>query len=172
MFLCLHRSRGVDSLSRKSGAKPSLKIRPFFKNKGEKKKAVESFQKAVELEGEGENKQQYTLELANAQYKAGQYKAAFRTAKSIEGDLRGKAMVICGNCIAALANSCGESTFERKANYWLANDYYKKAASLGAEVSSSKFLDKAPDENEIFDAGKSKGDSITLTCWGESTTIR
>ena len=43
---------------------------------------------------------------------------------------------------------------------------------MGEDVSSSQFLSSAPDENEIFDAGKSKGDSMTLSCWGESTTIR
>ncbi|MBD3636544.1 MAG: hypothetical protein HUJ25_04315 [Crocinitomicaceae bacterium] len=144
----------------------------IYQNKGEKSKAVEAFEKAVELEGDGENKEAYKLELAGAQYKAGQYNSAFRTAKSVEGELKGKALVICGNCIAALANSCGESTFDRNANYWLANDYYKRAASLGESVSTSKFLDRAPDANAIFDAGKTKGDAITLSCWGESTTIR
>jgi tetratricopeptide (TPR) repeat protein len=144
----------------------------IYKNKSQKSKAVEAFTKALEMEGEGENKMTYTLELAKAQYKAGQYKSAYRTAKSIDGDLKGKALVICGNSIAALSNSCGESTFDRNANYWLANDYYRKAASAGEGVSSSKFLDRAPDANAVFDAGHSMGGSFTLSCWGESTIIR
>lgn len=141
-------------------------------NKGEDSKAVESFKKAVEMEGEGDKKNEYTLGLANAQYKAKQYRAAFSTAKQVEGDLRGKAMIICGNAVAATANSCGESTFERKANYWLANDYYKKAASLGESVSTGKFLGSAPDQNEGFNEGVSAGSSVSLSCWGESTTAR
>jgi tetratricopeptide (TPR) repeat protein len=141
-------------------------------NKGEESKAVESFKKAVEMEADGDKKNDYLLGLANAQYKAHQYKAAFSTAKQVEGDLRGKAMIICGNAVAATANSCGESTFSRKANYWLANDYYKKAASLGESVSSGKFLSSAPDQNEGFNEGVSAGATVTLSCWGESTTAR
>jgi len=140
--------------------------------KKDEKGAVDAFAKAVELEGEGENKDAYTLALAAAQYTANQYSSAFRTAKSVDGELRGKAMVICGNAVAATANSCGSSTFERKANYWLANDYYKKAASLGESVSSSKFLSSAPNQDDLFNEGISAGASITLSCWGESTTAR
>lgn len=141
-------------------------------NKGEESKAVESFEKAVEMEGDGDNKDIYLLALANAQYKARSYKSAFSTAKRVGGDQQGKAMIICGNSVAALANDCGESTFARKANYWLANDYYKKAASMGESVSTSKFLSSAPDQNECFNEGISNGQSVTLSCWGESTTVR
>ncbi|MEO9533812.1 MAG: hypothetical protein ABJG68_02360 [Crocinitomicaceae bacterium] len=141
-------------------------------NKGDKKGAVDAFKKAVELEGEGENANAYTLALASSQYSAGQYKAAYSTAKGVSGDLRGKAMVICGNAIAATANGCGDSTFERKANYWLANDYYGKAASLGESVSSSKFLSNAPNQDDMFQEGVSAGASVSLSCWGESTTAR
>lgn len=162
----------LEAINRNPTAPGYFGLGNIYKGKGEEKKAVDAFSKAVELEGEGENKNQYLYELAQAQYKANQYSAAFKTAKQLGGEFQGKGYVICGNCVAALANSCGESTFDRKANYWLANDYYKRASGAGEEVSSSKFLSNAPDENEIFDAGKTKGDSITLSCWGESTTIR
>jgi len=42
------------------------------------------------------------------------------------------------DAIAATANGCGETTFERKANFWLANDYYRRAAAAGADVSTGK----------------------------------
>ena len=137
-------------------------------------KTKDYFSKAVELEGEGENKNKYLLNLANAQYKSKSYKAAFRTAKSVgDGDFKADALMICANSIAATANSCGESTFERKANYWLANDYVKRAIAAGKEgVSGGKFLSNAPTKNEGFDEGISDGSSITLSCWGESTTVR
>lgn len=141
-------------------------------NKDKVADAIKSLEKAIELEGEGENKNAYTYALAQAQYKGGQYNTAFRTAKTIEGEYKGKAMVICGNCIAALSGSCGESTFARNANYWLANDYYQRAISLGESVSSSKFLSNAPTAEDCFGEGVSMGASYTLTCWGESTTVR
>ena len=136
--------------------------------KGDKKGATDAYKKAVELETEtGENFNKYQLTYASALYQSGSYKSAFSNAKKVQGDDRAKAMEICAGCIVKLANSCGESTFERKANYWLANDYIKKAGG-----SSSKYLDSAPSDEEIFNEGKTKGSSITLSCWGESTTIR
>lgn len=144
----------------------------FYSNKKQHSKAKEYYTKAIEMEGEGENADKYKYGLANSQYSTGSYKAAFRTAKSVQGEYRGKAMIICGNSIAKTANSCGDTSFERKANYWLANDYIRKASSLGETVSSSTYLSSAPTSEEVFDAGKSMGSSITLKCWGESTTIR
>lgn len=141
-------------------------------NNKDYKKAAEAFEKAVEMEGDGENSDKYKYELAKAQYAAHQYTAAFRTAKTVGGEYQGKAMVICGDAIAATANSCGESTFERKANYWLANDYYQKARALGEDVSGSKYLSNGPTTTECFEQNITNGSTITLSCWGESTTVR
>lgn len=138
-------------------------------------KAGEYFEKAVEMEADGENKDKYLLNLANIQYKQRSYKLAFRTASKVqgEGEYRADALMICANVIAATANSCGESTFARKANYWLANDYARKAIAAGKKgVSSSQFLSNAPDSNAAFSEGISSGSSFTLSCWGESTTVR
>jgi hypothetical protein len=145
----------------------------FYLKQDNDSKAIEYYEKAAEFEGTGANKDKYNFKLASAQYKAGRYSAAFRTAKLVEGEYKGKALMICGNAIAATANSCGESTFDRKANFWLANDYYRKAAALGEEdASTSKFLSSAPTEAEIFEANKTQGAQHYCTCWGESTTIR
>lgn len=145
----------------------------FFYKKKEFKKSKMYFTKSIELEADGENTNKYKLGLANSQYASHSYKAAFKTAKSIQGEERGKALVICANCIAATANSCGDTSFERKANYWLANDYIKKAIAAGASgISSSKYLNNAPSSTDIFDEGKAKGQTILLKCWGESTKIR
>ncbi|WP_066757192.1 hypothetical protein [Crocinitomix algicola] len=137
-------------------------------------KAVEYFQKAVELEADGENKNKYLLSLANEQYKARSYRSAFNTAKTVgAGEYQGDALMICANSIAATANDCGESTFARKANNWLANVYVQRAIAAGKTgVSSGKFLDRAPSVNEAFDEGVSEGNSVSLSCWGESVTAK
>lgn len=139
-----------------------------------KSKALKYFEKAVELEGDGENADKYLYSLANMQYRSGSYKAAFSTAKKVQGtEFRADALVICANSIAATANSCGESTFARKANYWLANDYIGRAISAGKTgISGSQFMSNAPSTNEAFSEGISAGSSYSLTCWGESTTVR
>lgn len=144
----------------------------YYQENGNDSKALDYFQKAVEMEGDGANKDKYLYALANSQYSNKKYSAAYKTANTVGGDYRGKAMIIAGNSIAATANSCGETTFARKANYWLANDYYKKAAALGENVSSSKFLDNAPSSEECFNEGVTMGSSVSLSCWGESTIAR
>ena len=144
----------------------------FYSNKKEYSKAKDYFTKAIEMEGEGDNADKYKYMLASTEYSTGSYRSAFRTAKNIEGEYKGKAMIICANAIAKTANSCGDTSFERQANYWLANGYIRKASALGESVSSSTYLSAAPTSEEVFDAGKTMGSSITLKCWNENTTIR
>jgi hypothetical protein len=139
----------------------------FFYNKEEYSKAKGYYTKAMEMEADGENKDKFRLGLARAQSASRSYKAAFKTAKSVGGEYRSDAMKICAGAIAATANSCGDTSFDRKANFWLANDYMKKSNS-----GSSTYLSNAPNDNEIFEAGKEKGSRVSLPCWGESTTIR
>jgi hypothetical protein len=125
------------------------------------------------LEGEGPNKDKYMFEYANALYKNNSFRAAFTAAKQVNGELKGDALMICAGCIVSTANSCGESTFARKANFWLANDYINRAIAAGKNgVSSSKYLDSAPTSTDVFNEGLQMGSSFNCTCWGESTTIR
>lgn len=145
----------------------------YFLENDKQDKACEYLQKAVELEGTGANKDKYNYFLAVCQYTTKNFKQAFRTAKLVEGtEYKGKALKICGDAIAATANGCGDTTFKRKANYWLANDYYRKAAAAGEDVSTGRFLDNAPTREEGFNEGVSEGATVYLECWGESTTAR
>lgn len=144
----------------------------FYQENGNDAKALDYFQKAVDMEGDGANKDKYLYGLCNSQYSNKKYSAAYKTANLVGGEYKGKAYVIAGNSIAATANGCGETTFARKANYWLANDYYKKAAANGVDVSTSKFLDNAPTAEECFNEGVTMGSSVSLSCWGETTIAR
>jgi hypothetical protein len=139
----------------------------FFYGKKEYSKAKGYYSNAMKMEADGENADKYRLGLAKAQSASRSYNAAFKTAKSVGGEYRADAMTICAGAIAATANNCGDTSFDRKANYWLANDYMRKANS-----GSTAYLSNAPNDEEIFDAEKSKGGRVSLPCWGESTTIR
>lgn len=141
---------------------------------GNEAKALKYIEKAVELEKEGENRDKYLAANANLLYKMNAYKSAFNIAQKVgSGEYKGEALYIQALAIAATANSCGDSTFERKANFWLANDYINRAIANGKTgVSSGKFLDNAPDKNEIFTEGVQMGSSYSLKCWGETTTVR
>ncbi|UKN00812.1 tetratricopeptide repeat protein [Paracrocinitomix mangrovi] len=139
---------------------------------GNYKGAIEAYQRAIELDSDQENAGLYNFKLAVSYYKNGQYKAAFYAAKKVDGELKGKALKLCGDCIAATAQSCGDSTFDRNANYWLANDYYKQSKANGEEVRSDQYMSNAPNLQDCHMNNIKEGNSVTLSCWGESTIVR
>lgn len=141
-------------------------------DRGETDKAIENYQKALGFNPEDSLKSAIMYEMALAWYNKGQFKKAVEMAKNVQGQYRGKAMVLCGNSIARLASSCGESSFSRDANYWLANDYYLRAAEMGEKVSKTEFMSKAPNAAAVFAEGLKAGDSYSLPCWNEKTIIR
>lgn len=134
--------------------------------------AVLAFEKAIALSSDSAVTQQWIYQKAATEYLNRDFKKAFRTAKKVKGKYKGKAMIICGNSIVATAQDCGTSTFERAANYWLANDYYVKAHHLGEDVSTDQFLSSAPSLQDYFDGGFVKGQKVYLLCWDEWTVIR
>ncbi|NOQ75880.1 MAG: hypothetical protein GQ574_27995 [Crocinitomix sp.] len=160
------------SLALKPSSKGYLGIGNIEMANDQTSKAIKAYVKALELSTTIEEQDDINMRLAQAFYKTKSYRKAFYVAKKVNGTNKGNALVICGNSIVALANNCGESTFARKANFWLANDYYKKAADLGVNVSRSQFLDRAPTNADIFSAGFNIGDDYELKCWGEKTIIR
>ena len=141
-------------------------------NNADYNKAIAAFINALELALTDEQANKVNYQLALAYYKSNSYKLAFKSAKKVIGENEGKANVICGNCIAALSRNCGESTFERHANYWLANDYYNKAVTAGEEVDRNQFSNQWPNPNECFENGVNMGDVFSLTCWGETSIVR
>lgn len=145
----------------------------YYLKKDKSTKAKQYYEKAIEMEGsEGENIDKYHYYYANALSKLNSHRAAASMAKKVNGDeFKGKAYIIIARAIGATANSCGETTFDRKANNWLADDYMKKASALG-ESYSSTYAKRAPTTEECFAVGKAAGTSIRLSCWGESTTVR
>jgi hypothetical protein len=102
-------------------------------------------------------KSQY--EIAYAQYNAGQYKAAYGTGKACTGKYKSDGLNIAAKCVAATANSCGDSTFERKCNYIYAAQLAEQAGKSGAAYKA-----KAPTSSECFNENSPK--SVTLSCWG------
>lgn len=78
---------------------------------------------------------------------------------------------------AASANSCGDTSFNKRAVYWLAANEAKKAARVDPTLSKksaqsvANYLAKAPSKADIFSCACS-GEVITLSCWiGTSVTV-
>ena len=88
------------------------------------------------------------------------YKSAFNAAMDISGKHKSTALKMAANCVAQMANSCGSSTFERKANYLYAAQLADRAGDSGA---AARYRNSGPTDGDWFEAGVS---SVTLSCWG------
>ena len=141
-------------------------------SQGKYAKAILLFNQALATDSLGESLHLYRFELAKALYAHEQYTSAFQIAKHIEGEYRAEALMLCGDCIAWKAPTCGNSTFDRQANYWLANDYYRMASNLQEGVNTTKYLSNAPDNEECWQNNVKEGDEIELECWKETTKVR
>lgn len=95
------------------------------------------------------------------QLKAGQYKAAYATGKSCTGKYSADGLYVAAKAVAATANSCGDSTFERKCNFIYAAQLAEQAGQGGAAASYSA---SGPTSQDCFT--ENSPTSVTLSCWG------
>ena len=130
--------------------------------------AIATLRKAKELAPNDEKAQEINYEIARAQYSSGSYSAAYSTAMSVSGAMKGKALVIAGQSVGKNANNCGSSTFERKCNYIYAVQLLEQARNLGEATGGtiSSFKANYPTEGEKFDNGSPA--SVSLSCYGVS----
>jgi hypothetical protein len=126
--------------------------------------AINTLKTAKGLSTDDAQKNEITYTISNAQYQSGSYTGAYNTAMSVSGDFRSKALLIAGNAVAKNANSCGNSTFERKCNYIYAAQLLEQAGKSGASMRA-----QGPTEGEIFD--NNSPSSVTLSCYGVSVSL-
>lgn len=133
--------------------------------------AIAALRKAKELAPDAEKAQEINYEIARAQYSSGSYTAAYNTAMSVSGAMKGKALVIAGQCVGKNANNCGSSTLERKANYIYAVQLLEQARSLGESTGGTISSYKAmyPTDQEKFENGNAS--SMTLSCYGVTVNL-
>lgn len=113
-----------------------------------------------------EERNEYAYAIAYEYFSCGNYNTAYSKATGVTGEFRGQALEIMGKSVAATANTCGASTFERKCNYIYAAQLLEKAQAAGVGGlggSIAKYKEAAPDANDCFDQGNPG--SVTLTCW-------
>ena len=109
------------------------------------------------FDAEEKNKIQY--EIARCYMEIGSYNNAYATAKSVTGSLKSKALQIQAGCVASTANSCGDSTFDRKCNYLYAAQLMEQAG-----LDGSRYRAMGPDQDDCFNNNSPK--SVNLKCWG------
>jgi hypothetical protein len=89
----------------------------------------------------------------------GSYNNAYAAAKAVTGANKSKALKIQAQCVAATANSCGDSTFDRKCNFLYAAQLMEQGGMDGSAYKS-----KGPSQEDCFN--NNSPSSVTLKCWG------
>ncbi|MDB9702393.1 tetratricopeptide repeat protein [Flavobacteriales bacterium] len=152
-------------------------IAQTYINKKDYKKAVEYYNKAIELTQDASEKEELLINAAKAMMNSGQRSKAGSYADKVLAinPNNGDAYLIKASNIAR--SKCGTSAFEDKAINWAAYDMAAKAKSVDPSVASQAAKDMAayrarfPSDTELFEQGLSKG-SAYKTCNGYSTTVK
>ncbi|WP_093023389.1 hypothetical protein [Pustulibacterium marinum] len=127
--------------------------------KGDKQGAIKWFKESIELEGDKFKKSKTALQIAGLY--SGSASANWAREALKYNPSNNKAWSIIAHAYADSANSCGSTTFEKKAVYWLAAE----AARKGGDTKLANTYEKyAPTKTEIFDANMS-GKTLKIGCW-------
>lgn len=153
----------------------------LFLGKKDYDKAIDFFNKALEMAENDEDKAQYTFSIAEANLYAKNYSSARSYALKAAGLKSGwgEPYIVIGDAYLYSSKSCDDGELGKFGVYWAAVDKYQKAKSIDSSVAdeANKKIARAsasyPSTKDLFFYGKQKGDSYTVGCWiNESTTIR
>jgi len=146
---------------------------------GKPSEAIVFYKQAVDLETD-DFKKSKLLNKIGLKLKArgvyGQARGYFRDALKLNPS-NGRPYLSIAAMYAASANNCGETTFDKRAVYWLAADEARKAARVDPTLNKSvaqtvaNYEAKAPSKADIFKEANS-GKVIKIGCWiGASVTV-
>lgn len=165
------------------GTAPSADTKYFvgtilFKN-GKENEAISYFKESFDLETDSFKKSKLANRIGLILKRKGRYGQArgyFRNALKLNPS-NGRPHLSIAAMYAASANNCGDTTFNKRAVYWLAADEARKAARVdptqkkNSAKSVANYEAKAPSKADIFSAGNS-GQTIKINCWiGASVTV-
>ena len=160
-------------------AKSAFYLGQLAEKDGNSSKALDYYNQAAELETNANDKARVYMMIASNNKKAGRYGQArtyYRKALDAKPS-NGRAYLMIADMIADSANSCGTTTFEKRAVYWLAADYASKAGRVDPSIASNAnqaaaaYRGRAPQKQDIFSEGMA-GKTISLGCWiGESVRV-
>jgi tetratricopeptide (TPR) repeat protein len=146
---------------------------------GKENEAIGYFTEAYDLESDTFKKAKLANRIGLILKKKGRYGQArqyFRNSLKLNPS-NGSPYLSIASMYASSANSCGDTTFNKRAVYWLAAEEARKAANVDptlrkrAGQSIASYEAKAPSKADIFTAGNS-GQTIQIGCWiGSSVTV-
>jgi tetratricopeptide (TPR) repeat protein len=146
---------------------------------GKTSEAIAFYEQAISLETDNFKKSKLYYRIATKLKARGSYGTArnyYRQASKLNPS-NGRPYLAVASMYASSANDCGDTTFNKRAVYWLAAAEARKAArvdptlSKAAGQSVANYEAKAPSKADIFSAGNS-GQTINIGCWiGSSVTV-
>jgi len=165
------------------GLSPSADTKVFVAGilikKGKTSEAESYFKEAYGLEEDTFKKSKLAYRIGTILKKKGRYGQArgyLRNALKLNPS-NGRPHLAIAAMYASSANSCGDTTFNKRAVYWLAADEARKAARVdptlkrSAAQSAASYSAKAPSKADIFNCACS-GQIIKIGCWiGASVTV-
>lgn len=153
-------------------AKSAYYLGKLAEKDGKSSQALDYFNQAASLETNSSDKARVYYSIAENFRKKGSFgQARSYYNKMVEAKpSAGIAYLKIAQMVASSANSCGGSTFEKRAVYWKAAEYADRAARLDASIASnarsaaSSYRGLAPSKSDIFSEGMA-GKTITFNCW-------
>jgi tetratricopeptide (TPR) repeat protein len=144
---------------------------------GETSKAVEYFNKAIDLESDNYKKAKYYYRLALIMKKQGSRSKAREYAYLAlkERPSMGSAYLLIANLYAASANSCGTDEISKRMVYVAAADKARQAKAVDPSITStankyiSSYMASAPSKKLVFTEGLTSGTSHKIGCWINET---
>lgn len=153
-------------------AKTAFYLGRLAKANGDENKALDFYKDAAELEENALDKAKAYFSIGEVYKKRGAFSSArkyYELALSNKPSM-GIAYLRIAAMIASSANDCGGSTFDKRAVYWKAANYAKRAASVDATLrdnasqTAESYEQRAPSNSDIFQEGK-EGQTINFGCW-------
>jgi len=147
----------------------------YFEGKKNLSKASSYYEKAAELSLDKGQKEDLFLKLAQMNQANTSILRNYTNKVLQINPNNGKAIITLGKI--AYKNQCG-SAFERKMAACVALDYFQRAKSLDAGVTAeankliAQYSAYVPTKSEAFFLNLKVGSPYTISCSGESTTIR
>jgi len=159
-------------------AESAAKLANLFAIREEYSKAQVYYNKAISQETDYEKKAYYYYNLAKVAFQQKDYPSCRKYALSAINlkSNYGEAYILIGTAYAAGSSSCG-SDFEKQAAYWAAVDKFIKAKTVDPSVKGiadeqiKTYSQQFPNNEITFFNGYTDGDTYTVGCWINETTI-
>ncbi len=140
--------------------------------------ALKYFNQSADLETKNSEKAKVYFRIAETfkkQGSKGKARSYYRKALKFKPSL-GTAYLRIASMIASSANACGTDVFSKRAVYWLAESYARRAGKVDPSLKSTasktaaNYKAKAPSKTDIFNNPDIK--SVQIGCWiGETVRV-